>query len=99
MQTPATAGKSLKPEETREKNDLRFIVRLPYEQKPNKKRTVKNQRSLQCVSVDDIGLENLDESNGNPTIVEKLTPNPTLSAIERHLLSLFRQRSGLRHNL
>ena len=28
-----------------------------YEQKPNKKRTAENQRSLQCVSVDDIGLE------------------------------------------
>ena len=27
------------------------------ERKPNKKRTAENQRSLQCVSVDDIGLE------------------------------------------
>ena len=48
------------------------------EQKPNKKRTVENHGSPQCVSVDDIGLENHAETRGIFNFNSKATRNPTL---------------------
>ena len=49
-----------------------------YEQKPIKKRTAENQRSLQCVSVDDIGLRTPNDSRGDNESGHVFTPNRTL---------------------
>jgi len=59
--------------------------------RPNKKRTAENGRSLQCVIVDDIGLESTAETREFCTFDPKATPNPTPSFEDDKLAQIVAQ--------